>query len=186
MLSKIDKIEIMISDTADKVVEELFKSLIKGYQIPSKKSMRDSAFIFGCVYLFYYCKCHKMIFKQRGWNIESPDWLKKNPINKKDNKCFQYAIRNASNHEEIKNYLQRIKKVKPFVNKSNWERINFPSEIHDWKKIGKNKATIALNVLHANKEIADPAYVSKHNSNYEKEVIFLMAPYWGENGIILQ
>ena len=54
------------------------------------------------------------------------------------------------------------------------------------KKLRKNKATIALNVLHANKEITDPAYVSKHNSNYEKEVIFLMAPYWGDNGIILQ
>ena len=34
--------------------------------------------------------------------------------------------------------------------------------------------TIALNVLCAKKEKIYPAYVSKHNSNREKQVIFLM------------
>ena len=32
------------------------------------------------------------------------------------------------NLEEIKKNSQRITKIKPFINKNNWERINFPSE----------------------------------------------------------
>ena len=31
--------------------------------------------------------------------------------------------------------LQRITKITPFINKYNWEEINFPSEKSDWKKI---------------------------------------------------
>ena len=44
------------------------------------------------------------------------------------------------------------------------------------RKIEKNNVTIALNVLHAKKEIIYPAYVSKHNWNREKQVILLMIP----------
>ena len=51
-----------------------------------------------------------------------------NPINKKDNKCFQYAVTVALNHEEIKKDNQRITKIKPFINKCNCERINYPSK----------------------------------------------------------
>ena len=40
----------------------------------------------------------------------------------------------------------------------------------------KNNSTIALNILYAKKEKIYPAYVSKHNSNREKQVIFLMIP----------
>ena len=38
-----------------------------------------------------------------GSYIDSPDWKKAsiNPINKKDNKCFQCALTVALNHEEI-------------------------------------------------------------------------------------
>ena len=57
---------------------------------------------------------------------------KTNPINKKDNKCFQYAITVVLNYEEIKIDLQRITKIKP-TNRYNWEGINFPLE----KMIGK-------------------------------------------------
>ena len=49
--------------------------------------------------------------------------------------------------------------------------MNFPSEKDEQKKIQKNDATIALNVLYAKKEKIYPAYVSKHNSNHEKQVI---------------
>ena len=38
----------------------------------------------------------------------------------------------------------------------------------------KNNVTIALNVLYAKKEKIHPAYISKHNSNREKQVILLM------------
>ena len=56
------------------------------------------------------------------------------------------------NYEEIKKYPQIITKIKPFINKYNWEKINFPSEKDDWKKIEKNNVTIALNVLQNKKE----------------------------------
>ena len=42
-----------------------------------------------------------------GSNIDSPNWIKNkkstiNSINKKYNKCFQYAVKVALNHEQIK------------------------------------------------------------------------------------
>ena len=51
----------------------------------------------------------------------------------------------------------------------------------------KNNLTIALNVLYAKKEKIYPAYVSKHNSNREKQVILLMISNGeGRRFIILQ
>ena len=38
----------------------------------------------------------------------------------------------------------------------------------------KNNLTITLNVLYAKKEKICPAYVSKHNSNREKQVLILI------------
>ena len=65
----------------------------------------------------------------------------------------------ALNHEEIKKCLQRITKIKSFINKYNWEERNFPSEKNDWEKLEKNNVAIALNVLYAKKERVYPAYV---------------------------
>ena len=59
-----------------------------------------------------------------------------NPINKKSNKCFQYAVTSALNHEEIK---------------KDWEGVNYPSEKDYYKKSEKN-LTITFNVLYAKKE----------------------------------
>ena len=84
-----------------------------------------------------------------------------NPINKKDNNCLQYAVTVALNCKEVKKYLHRITKIKPFINKYRWEGINFPSEKDDWKKIENNNLIIALNVLYATKEKICLAYVSK-------------------------
>ena len=39
-------------------------------------------------------------------------------------------------------------KFKTFINKYNWEGINFTSEKNDWKKTEKNNGTIVLNVLY--------------------------------------
>ena len=74
------------------------------------------------------------------------------PINKKDKKCFQNAVTLALNHGEIKKEPQRITKIKPFINKHNWEIINYASEKDDWKKIMKNNEHIALNVLYSKKK----------------------------------
>ena len=42
------------------------------------------------------------------------------------------------------------------------------------EKICENNVTIALNVLYAKKEKIYPAYVSKNNSNREKQVVLIM------------
>ena len=80
------------------------------------------------------------------------------PINKKDSKCFQYAVTIVLNHEEIRKYFQRKRKIKPFINKYNWKGINFSSEIDDCKKIEKANVKIALNILYAKKK-AYSAYI---------------------------
>ena len=68
--------------------------------------MKVSEFLFNCVLLLYY-KCHKINPICGGSYIDSLNWIRNkkstiNPINKKNNKCFQYAIIVALNHEEIK------------------------------------------------------------------------------------
>ena len=54
-----------------------------------------------------------------------------NPINKKYYKSFQYTITAALSHEKMKKDPQRITKIKLFINKYEWEGINFPSEKDD-------------------------------------------------------
>ena len=130
--------------------------------------MKGSEFFFDCVQLLYY-KCHKINSNRSGSYIESLDWTKNKKATtrlsiKKIISSFN-TLNSSFNYEEIKKAPQRIKKIKLFKNKYNWERINFPSEKDDWKKCEKNNVTIALNVLYSLKEKTYPAYVSKYNSN---------------------
>ena len=59
--------------------------------------------------------------------IDSPDWIKNTKKQqyilsvKRDNEYFQYAVTVALNYEEVENDPQRIRKIKPFINKYNWE-----------------------------------------------------------------
>ena len=76
--------------------------------------MKGSEFVLHYVHLLYY-KCHKINLNRGVWSIDSPDWIKIkkatiDPINKKHNKCFQYATAVALNHEETKKDPQRINK----------------------------------------------------------------------------
>ena len=118
--------------------------------------MGGSEFVFDDVHLFYY-KCHKKNVYHGGSYIDFPDWIKNkkatiNPINKRDNKCFQCAVTVTLIYEEMERNLQRMKKIKPFINKYSWEGINFPSEKDDRKKIEKSNVTIAFNVFYVKKE----------------------------------
>ena len=127
-----------MDDEANKVMKDFFDSL-KNRSQNNLESMKGSEFLFDCVHLLYY-KCHKLNLNRGGSYIDSPDWIKNekattNPINEKDNKCFQYAVTVVLNYEEIKRNPQRMTKIKPFTNKYNWKGLNFPSEKDDWKKI---------------------------------------------------
>ena len=102
MHSKSDNKGIMIYNKVDEAINELFESLLNRYQ-------REL--------------CHKINLKRGGSYIDSSDWIKNkypniNPINDDDN-GFQYAATVALNHKEIGKSLQRISKIKPFINKYN-------------------------------------------------------------------
>ena len=58
-----------------------------------------------------------------------------------------------------------MSKLKPYINKYNWEGIEFPAGSKDWKKFEKNNKTIALNMLFIkhNTETKRVAYRSKYN-----------------------
>ena len=127
----------MIKDEADEVIKKLFDSLESRYR-NNLEFMKGSQIVFDYDQLIYY-KCYKKNFNHGTSYIDSPDWIKykevtMNPINKKDIKCFQYAVAVPLNFEEIREDLQRITKTKAFINKYNWEGINFPPEKNDWKK----------------------------------------------------
>ena len=100
------------------------------------------------------------------------------PVNKKDNRYFQYTVTVALNYEQIKKDPQRITKIKPFINKCNREGITFLSQKDDSRKFEQNNVTIALNILYANKEKICSAYVSKHNSNREKKNYYFNDSKW--------
>ena len=67
--------------------------------------MRGSKFIFDNVDSLYY-KLHKISLNRSGSYKGSPKWLENrnatiNPINEKDDKCFQYASTVALNSEKF-------------------------------------------------------------------------------------
>ena len=89
---------------------------------------------------------------------------------------FQNALDNALNYQNIERHPQRISKIKPYVNKYNWQGIKFPVGTKDWKKFEQNNKTIALNILFVphNTEIIRVAYRSEYNHKRKKQVILLM------------
>ena len=66
--------------------------------------------------------------------------------------------------------------LKMFINKYNWEGINYQSKLDDWKRFQKNNPTITHNILYTKKKEIIPAYISKHNSTHDKQKIVLMIP----------
>ena len=115
-------------------------------------------------------------------------------INNEASNCYYFDVKNfselnssgwlRSKKEAIINddnyfpkiYLQRISKLKPYINKYNWEEIEFPSGTKDWKKFERNNKTIALNILFLqhNTEKTRVAYRSEHKNKRKRQVILLM------------
>ena len=79
----------------------------------------------------------------------------------------------ALNYQNIETHPERISKLKPYINKYNWEGIDFPAGPKEWKKFERNNKTIALNILfipHNTKTII-VAYRSEYNYKCKKQVI---------------
>ena len=121
----IPRVVLALNDKTDKVVEKLFKLLLI--------RLRGSDFIFDFVHLLFH-KSHKINTNCGGSELDFTDWIKNNiSINNKDNKYFLCTVTVASNHEQIKKDLQKITKIKIFIDKYNWEGLHYPSEKDDWK-----------------------------------------------------
>ena len=87
-----------------------------------------SNFIFESVELLDY-HLHKISLKRDKSYIKFPRWSEKkgatiNPQNN-DNKCFQYAITVALNHQNIENNPERTSRIKPYISQYNWKGIDF-------------------------------------------------------------
>ena len=118
-----------------------------------------------------YYKCHKTNLNRSGAYIDSPDWVKNkkiDPISKKDNNCFPYAVTVPLNHEEMKIISLKNNKINAFL-----------SEKYNWKRIEKNNLNVAVNVLYAKKrKNIYTTYVSKYNSNREKTSHYFNNSKW--------
>ena len=178
MYTRSDNIEIVFGDDNDDIIEQLFESLLKKYEENLQNKMRGSEFEFDGVNFLYY-DFNKTSINRGGSYIDFPKWLKdkKLTINPKNNndKCFQYAVTLALNLDKIKKDPQRVSKIKPFIEKHNWEDIDFPSTSKDWKKFKCNNE-IALNILYVpyNTKQINIAYKSKNNLTQEKQIILLI------------
>ena len=177
MYTRSDNVEIIFGDDND-IIEQLFESLLQKFEENLQNKMRGSDFEFDGVNFLYY-DFNKTSINRGGSYIDSPKWLKdkKSTINPKNNddKCFQYAVTLALNLDNIENHPERVSKIKPFIEKYNWEDIDFPSTSKDWKKFESNNE-IALNILYVpyNIKKIDIAYKSKNNLTRERQVILLM------------
>ena len=145
-----DNEEIRLGNETDDIIKELFKSFLNNYQNEEIVLRKGSDFVFESVGLLTY-SVHKISLRRGRSYTKAPERLinKRATINSKnkDNKCFQYSITVALNHQNIENHPERISNIKPFINQYNWEGINFPAGIKDWKKFERNNKTITLNIL---------------------------------------
>ena len=176
MYTRSDNVEIIFGDDNDDIIEQRFESLLQKYEENLQNKMRGSEFEFDGIN-FLYDDFDKMSINRGGSYIDSPKLLKdnKSTINPKNNddKCFQYAVALALNLDRIKKNPQRISKIKPFIEKYNWEDIDFLFTSKDWKKINKE---VALNIQYVpyNTKKINIAYKSKNNLTRERQVILLM------------
>ena len=100
----------MIGNETNEIIKKLFESLLQRHQERLYKSMRGSDVTFHSADLLNY-KFHRISLNRSGSYIVSPNSLKNikatiDPRNN-DDKCFQYAVSAALNHEQIKKDPQR-------------------------------------------------------------------------------
>ena len=103
--TKSNNVETMIGSETNEIIKDLFESFLQKFQEGLEESMRGSEFVYDRVDVLYY-NLNKVSLSRGGSYIESPKWLKNkkatiNPQNKKDDKCFQYALTVALNYEKI-------------------------------------------------------------------------------------
>ena len=113
-----DNEEIRSGNETDDIIKKLFKSLLNNYQKEEIVLRKGSDFVFESVDLLVY-HLHKISLKRGKSYIKSPEWVinKRATINpkNKENKCFQYSITVALNHQNIKTIQKEYQIVNPLL-----------------------------------------------------------------------
>ena len=106
-----DNEEIRSGYERNDIVKRLLNSFLTNYEDEETILRNSSNFVFESVDLLSY-HVHKISLKRGKSYIKSPEWLinKRATINpkNKDNKCFQYSITVALNHQNTGNHPERI------------------------------------------------------------------------------
>ena len=105
MHTKRNNVEIMVGSETNEIIIDLFESFLQKYQEGLEKSMRGSEVVYevNLSNVLHY-NLNKLSLSRGESYIDSPKWLKNkkatiNPQNRKDDKCFQYTLTVALNHE---------------------------------------------------------------------------------------
>ena len=111
-----------------------------------------SNFVFESVDLLSY-HIHRTSLRRGKSYVKCSEWLiyKRATINpkNKDNKCCQYSITVALNHQNIESNPEIISNIEPFIDQYNLEGIEFSACIKDWKKFEKKiKKLLLIFCLH--------------------------------------
>ena len=64
--------------------------------------------------------------------------------NNNNNNHFQNALDNAFYYQTIESNLQRISKLKPYINNYNWKGIEFPAGSKEWQKFEQSSKQLHL------------------------------------------
>ena len=115
MHTKSNNVEIMIGSDTNEIIKDLFGSFLQKYQEGLKESMIGSEFVYDSVDVLYY-NLNKVSLSRGGSHIDFPKWFKNkkatiNPQNKKDDKCFKYALTVAMNYEKLKKIRKEYQKL---------------------------------------------------------------------------
>ena len=175
-----DDEEIRSGNVTDDTVKGRLNSVLNNYQKEEIVLRNGSDCVFESVDLLSY-HIHKTRLKRGKSYRKSPERVVNkratiNPNNISDNKCFQYSITVALHHQDIENHSERITNIGPHIGRHNWEGIEFPAGIKDWKIFQRNNKTIALNIFSVpdNEKTIHLAYKSKYNRKRENQVVLLM------------
>ena len=113
--TKSSNIEITTGNKTEKLIDELFQSLLQNFQKDLEESMRGSNFYFDSVDLLYYHLQKTSLNRKGGSYIDSPERLKK----KKSTLTAALGYRNYKSHPE------RVSNLKPFIDQCYWKEIDF-------------------------------------------------------------
>ena len=174
-----DGIMMRYGSNVDKIINELYVSLLKSYENESNK-LRGSNFVFSSVGLSYL-QVIKIKLKKVGTYIETPKWLSNkkaiiNSYNIDDDLCFVWSIIISIHYDEINRNHNRISKLKKYIKNYDWNGIKFPIDKSDWDKLEKQNLNIALNIFstHETSKKLNNIRVSEYNRIRPNKILLLM------------